>query len=69
MERALAIDENALGPDHPTVGIRLNNLGQLLQAVGDYEGARPFLRTRRYRFSKPNWVQTTPTKRLRVEEL
>jgi hypothetical protein len=28
-ERALQISEAALGPDHPTVGIRRNNLGRL----------------------------------------
>ena len=43
LKRALAIDEKALGADHPTVAIRLNNLGQLLKAVGDYEGSRPFM--------------------------
>ena len=29
--RALAISEKALGPDHPTVATRLNNLALLLQ--------------------------------------
>jgi len=42
-ERALAIDEKALGPDHPSVATRLNNLGTLLKALGDYEAARPFM--------------------------
>ena len=40
LERALAIDENAYGPDHPTVAIRVNNLGGVLRDLGDLEGAR-----------------------------
>ena len=39
-ERALAIDEKVLGPDHPDTAIDLNNLGYLLQAMGDLAGAR-----------------------------
>jgi tetratricopeptide (TPR) repeat protein len=39
-ERALRIDEAAYGPDHPTVAIRLNNLGLALQAQGDFVNAR-----------------------------
>ncbi len=42
-KRALAIDEKALGPDHPTVAIRLNNLAALLQDLGAYEAARPYM--------------------------
>jgi Tetratricopeptide repeat len=34
--RALAIDEKALGPDHPTVATRLNNIGGAQQAQGKY---------------------------------
>jgi len=41
LERALAIEEAAYGPDHPDVGIRLNNLAQVLQDLGDPAGARP----------------------------
>ena len=33
MRRALAIDEKSQGPDHPNVGIDLNNLAALLQAT------------------------------------
>ena len=36
MRRALAIDEKALGPDHPDVAIDLNSLAGLLYAKGDY---------------------------------
>jgi tetratricopeptide (TPR) repeat protein len=39
-ERALRIDEAAYGPDHPTVAIRINNLGRVLQDLGDLEGAK-----------------------------
>ena len=40
MERALKIDEKAFGPDHPNVAIRVNNLGSVLQALGDLPGAK-----------------------------
>ena len=39
--RALAIDEKALGSDHPGLAIDLNNLALLLQAKGDDAGAEP----------------------------
>ena len=39
-ERALAISEAALGPDHPDVGTWRNNLGLVLQDLGDLAGAR-----------------------------
>ncbi len=41
-ERALAIDEKVLGPDHPDTAGSLNNLGYLLRAQGDLAGARPY---------------------------
>ena len=34
LERALAIDEAAYGPDHPTVAARLNNLATILRDLG-----------------------------------
>ena len=40
-ERALAIREKALGPEHPDTATSLNNLALLLQAQGDLAGARP----------------------------
>jgi tetratricopeptide (TPR) repeat protein len=40
--RALAIREEALGPDHPDTASSLNNLGYLLQDMGDLAGARPY---------------------------
>lgn len=39
-ERALAIDEAVLGPNHPHVAIRLNNLGGVLESQGDLAGAK-----------------------------
>jgi tetratricopeptide (TPR) repeat protein len=42
--RALAITEASLGPDHPTVGINLNNLAGLLQATNRLAEAEPFYR-------------------------
>ena len=44
MRRALAIDEKSFGPDHPKVGIRLNNLAQLLQATNRLAEAEPLMR-------------------------
>jgi tetratricopeptide (TPR) repeat protein len=41
-ERALAIFEKALGPDHLNTAISLNNLGTLLRAQGNLAGARPY---------------------------
>ncbi len=41
-ERALAIREKALGPDHPDTATSLNNLGYLLQAMGNLAEARPY---------------------------
>jgi len=36
----LAIGEATYGPDHPQVAIYVNNLGSVLQALGDMEGAK-----------------------------
>ena len=44
MRRALAIDEASLGPGHPEVAIRLNNLAQLLQATNRLAEAEPLMR-------------------------
>ena len=37
--RALAIDEKVYGPEHPDVARDANNIGQILKAQGDLEGA------------------------------
>ena len=39
-QRALAVTTAALGPDHPDIGIRRNNLGRVLHDLGDLTGAR-----------------------------
>jgi len=39
-ERALAIDEKALGPEHTSVATIANNLGSVLQDLGDLAGAK-----------------------------
>ena len=44
MRRALAIDEQSFGPDHPNVAIRLNNLAQLLQDTNRLAEAEPLMR-------------------------
>lgn len=40
-ERALALKEKALGPDHPDLAATLNNLAGVLSEAGDYAAARP----------------------------
>ena len=40
-EKALAISEKALGPEHPSVATGLNNLALLYQAQGRYSDAEP----------------------------
>ena len=44
-KRALAIDEKALGPDHPDVALSLNNLAALYDNQGRYADALPLVRT------------------------
>jgi tetratricopeptide (TPR) repeat protein len=39
-QRALAIAEATLGPDHPTIATARNNLGGDLRALGDLAGAK-----------------------------
>jgi tetratricopeptide (TPR) repeat protein len=43
LERALAMDEQAHGPEHPDVCLDLNNIGTLLQEMGDGTQARQYL--------------------------
>ena len=45
-ERALAIREKALGPEHPDAAASLNNLAGLLEAQGDLRGGAAALRAR-----------------------
>jgi tetratricopeptide (TPR) repeat protein len=39
-QRAIAIDERVLGPEHPQTSADLNNLGMTLRSLGDLTGAR-----------------------------
>src|ERR1017187_5581719 len=41
LERALAIDEATYGPAHPAVATDLNDLAQILRALGQPRAARP----------------------------
>ena len=43
-ERALAIQEKVLDPDHPDVVDSLSNLAKLYHALGDYARAEPLMR-------------------------
>jgi len=43
MRRALKIDENSFGKEHPNVAIRLGNLGSLLHEKGEKQNARELL--------------------------
>ena len=44
MRRALAIDEQSFGPEHPKVARDLNNLAQLLQATNRLAEAESLMR-------------------------
>ena len=44
LKRSIAIGEKTLGPDHPDVAQRLNNLGALYQETGRYAEAEPLLK-------------------------
>ena len=44
LRRALAIDEQSFGPDHPNVARDLNNLAQLLKATNRLSEAEPLMR-------------------------
>ena len=44
MRRALEIDEQSYGPDHPNVAGDLNNLAQLLQDTNRLGEAEPLMR-------------------------
>jgi Tfp pilus assembly protein PilF len=41
-ERALKIEENVYGPDHPEVAATVDNLGIVLRQMGDLEGAKEY---------------------------
>jgi hypothetical protein len=43
LERALAIREKVLGPEHPATAMSLNDLALVLRDLGDQAAARPLL--------------------------
>ena len=47
MRRALAIDEQSYGAEHPNVAIDLNNLARLLQDTNRLAEAEPLMRRAR----------------------
>lgn len=42
-KRALRIEEEPLGPEHPNVATTLNNMAMLLGSQGEYEEALPLI--------------------------
>jgi len=68
LERALRIDEAAYGPDHPKVAIRVNNLGSVLRALGDLEGARAHFE-RALRIDEAAYGPDHPNVAIRVNNL
>ena len=62
-ERALRIDELAYGSDNAMVAIRANNLGGILQYMGDIEGARK-LYNRSYKILRETRGETHPATQL-----
>jgi tetratricopeptide (TPR) repeat protein len=59
-ERALQIDEATFGPHHPNVARDVNNLGLVLLALGDWNGARAALE-RAYAIYQSNLGDDHPT--------
>ena len=59
IRHALAIDEKSLGPDHPDVAGRLNNLAQLLRATNQLAEAEPLMR-RALAIDEKSWAPIIP---------
>ena len=59
-QRALAISEKALGPEHPDIATALNNLAELYRATGRYAEAEP-LYQRASRSARRRSGPTIPT--------
>jgi tetratricopeptide (TPR) repeat protein len=67
-ERALRIDEAALGTDHPGVATCLSNLGNVLRNLGDYAGAKAALE-RSLRIDEAAFGPDHPTVAIRLSNL
>ena len=59
-ERALAVTEAALGPDHPDVAWRRDELGRVLRDLGDLPAPAPSSNGP-CRSARRPWAPTTPT--------
>ena len=68
MRRALAIDEQSFGSDHPKVAIRLNNLATLLQATNRLTEAEPLMR-RALAIDEQSFGAEHPTVAIRLNNL
>ena len=68
MRRALAIDEQSFGPEHPTVAIRLNNLAMLLQDTDRMAEAEPLMR-RALAIDEQSFGPEHPTVAIRLNNL
>ena len=66
--RALALDENSFGPDHPEVAIRLNNLALLLKVTNRLTEAEPLYR-RALALGEKSFGPDHPTVALRLNNL
>ena len=53
LKRALAMDEKALGPEHPDVAMNLVNMAELYKNQGQYGAAEPLLKRALTIGSKP----------------
>ena len=68
IRRALAINENNLGSDHPTVAIQLNVLAYLLHDAGRFGEAELFFR-RALEMSEKSLGLAHPTVAIRLNNL
>ena len=64
-QRALALYEKVLGPDHPDVATALNNLAELYRRQGRYADAEPLVSKRSLAIGKRLLVPIIPMLRFR----
>ncbi|MBE9571895.1 MAG: tetratricopeptide repeat protein, partial [Proteobacteria bacterium] len=68
IRRALTIDEQSYGENHPNVATDLNNLAQLLQATNRLAEAEPLIR-RALTIDKQSYGENHPTVAIRLNNL